>query len=120
MAMISEQAQPQRINRQPGAGGLRNSRKAVAVAPNRKATQNTQAIPLVGQDSDPGKKKYVRIGILTHEELLLIFLLIHHLDEHVIDQAELLGLLGREIAIAFRLFLDLIDGAPRVLGQDLV
>src|SRR5262245_38380615 len=43
-----------------------------------------------------------------------------HLGEHVVDQAELLRLLGVEVAVALGLDLDGIQRLAGVLGQDLV
>ncbi len=43
-----------------------------------------------------------------------------HLGEHVVDQAELLGLLGGEVAVAFGLGLDDLERPAGVPGQDLV
>src|SRR5579885_1670687 len=49
-----------------------------------------------------------------------LLLLLGDLRQHLIDQAELLGVLGGEVAVALRLLLDLLDGAAGVVGEDLV
>src|SRR5262249_3998950 len=49
-----------------------------------------------------------------------VLLLGAHLDEDFVHQAELLGLLGVEVAVALRLGLDHLQGLAGVLGEDLV
>src|SRR5438067_12145833 len=49
---------------------------------------------------------------------LLLLGLVRQLQQHVVHQAELLGLGGGEIAIAFRFFFNLLDRLAGMAGQD--
>src|SRR3954468_13108050 len=60
--------------------------------------------PFPGREGG-GKSRLLRVGLL---------------GEHFVDDAELLGLVGMEVAVAFRLAVDHVGRLAGVLGNDLV